>query len=81
MTIFAITFAGQGSQSPGMMAGLAAMPVVQKTFEEASDLIKVDLWSMVVNGPVELQNQTVNTQIIQSKIQNLKSEIKMYGRV
>ncbi len=62
MTKFAITFAGQGSQSPGMMAGLAAMPVVQKTFEEASDLIKVDLWSMVVNGPAELQNQTVNTQ-------------------
>ncbi len=45
-----------------MMAGLAAMPVVQKTFEEASDLINVDLWSMVVDGPVELQNQTVNTQ-------------------
>lgn len=38
------------------------MPVVQKTFEEASDLINVDLWSMVVDGPVELQNQTVNTQ-------------------
>ncbi|MEI6737676.1 MAG: ACP S-malonyltransferase, partial [Pseudomonadota bacterium] len=62
MTKFAMTFAGQGSQSPGMMAGLDAMPVVRRTFEEASVSIGVDFWKMVVEGPVELQNQTVNTQ-------------------
>ena len=62
MTKFAITFAGQGSQSVGMMAGFGDMPVVQRTFEEASDILKIDVWAMAVEGPVEIQNQTVNTQ-------------------
>ena len=62
MTKFAITFAGQGSQSVGMMAGFGDMPVVQGTFTEASDILNVDFWAMAVNGPAELQNQTVNTQ-------------------
>ena len=62
MTKFAITFAGQGSQSLGMMAGLAEITVVKETFEEASTSIGVDLWRLAVEGPVELQNQTVNTQ-------------------
>ena len=62
MTKFAITFAGQGSQSVGMMAGLAEIKVVKETFEEASTSIGVDLWRLAVEGPVELQNQTVNTQ-------------------
>jgi [acyl-carrier-protein] S-malonyltransferase len=61
-TKFAITFAGQGSQSIGMMAGFAGMPIVQRTFEEASDLLKLDLWKMVIEGPVEALAQTVNTQ-------------------
>ena len=38
------------------------MPVVQRTFEEASDILKVDLWKMIVEGPAEIQNQTINTQ-------------------
>ncbi|MEQ1517531.1 MAG: ACP S-malonyltransferase [Usitatibacteraceae bacterium] len=62
MSKFAITFAGQGSQSIGMMAGFADMPVVQRTFEEASDILGLDLWAMAVDGPLELQHQTVNTQ-------------------
>ena len=62
MTTFAITFAGQGSQSIGMMAGLAALPVVKSTFDEASMLLGLDLWQLAEAGPVELQNQTVNTQ-------------------
>lgn len=62
MTKFAITFAGQGSQSVGMMAGFGDMPIVQGTFTEASDILNVDFWAMAVNGPAELQNQTVNTQ-------------------
>ena len=59
---FAIVFAGQGSQSVGMMNGFDGLPVVQKTFEEASDILKLDLWRMVVDGPAESQNMTVNTQ-------------------
>ncbi len=62
MTKFAITFAGQGSQSVGMMAGFSSAPIIKRTFEEASDAISVDLWKMIVDGPAESQNQTVNTQ-------------------
>ena len=62
MNSFAITFAGQGSQSVGMMACFAGIPVVQSTFEEASDVLKIDLWKMVTDGPAEALNQTVNTQ-------------------
>lgn len=62
MTKFAITFAGQGSQSPGMMANLIDMPVVKHTFEEASAILNIDLLQMVVDGPAEVQNQTINTQ-------------------
>ena len=59
---FAVVFAGQGSQSVGMMNGFDATPLVRRTFEEASDILAFNLWDMMVNGPVELQNLTVNTQ-------------------
>jgi [acyl-carrier-protein] S-malonyltransferase len=62
MKKFAITFAGQGSQSVGMMAGLSFLPVVEQTFVEASDALGLDLWKLAAEGPVEAQNQTVNTQ-------------------
>jgi len=62
MSKFAVVFAGQGSQSVGMMNGFADMPVVQRTFEEASDILKLELWKMIVEGPAEVQNQTINTQ-------------------
>lgn len=58
----AFVFPGQGSQSVGMMAGLAHIPVVRETFVEASDLLKLDLWHMVTQGPAEDLSQTVNTQ-------------------
>jgi [acyl-carrier-protein] S-malonyltransferase len=45
-----------------MMAGFADMPVVQRTFEEAADILNLDMWAMAVDGPVEIQNRTVNTQ-------------------
>jgi [acyl-carrier-protein] S-malonyltransferase len=62
MAKFAIVFAGQGSQSVGMMAGFADTPVVQETFVEGSDILKIDLWKMTTDGPAEVQNQTINTQ-------------------
>ena len=58
----AIVFPGQGSQSLGMMKGLAAERAVESTFREASLLADVDYWSMVNEGPPEALNQTVNTQ-------------------
>ncbi|MBZ0105675.1 MAG: ACP S-malonyltransferase [Sulfuricella denitrificans] len=58
----AFVFPGQGSQSVGMMQGFDALPVVRKTFEEAGDVLKLDLWQMVSAGPAEVINQTINTQ-------------------
>ncbi|MFN3751764.1 MAG: ACP S-malonyltransferase [Thiobacillus sp.] len=58
----AFVFPGQGSQSVGMMQGLAARPEVRLTFSEASDALSEDLWTLVAEGPAERLNQTVNTQ-------------------
>lgn len=58
-------FPGQGAQQLGMMADLAAeYPIVKQTFEQASQAINQDLWSLVQNGPVEELNLTYNTQPI-----------------
>jgi len=58
----AFVFPGQGSQSVGMMQGLAERPEVRFTFSEASDALSQDLWTLVTEGPAEQLNQTVNTQ-------------------
>ena len=60
--MLAFVFPGQGSQSVGMMAGFAATPIVEKTFIEANEILGIDLWGMVRDGPAEALNQTVNTQ-------------------
>ena len=45
MATIALIFPGQGSQSPGMLKELAATyPVVQRRFQEASDVLGLDLW-------------------------------------
>ena len=58
----AFVFPGQGSQSVGMMNGYSDLPVIQETFQEASDILKQDFWSMAVNGPADDLNLTINTQ-------------------
>lgn len=59
----AFVFPGQGSQSVGMLADLAASyPEVKHTFERASDALGKDLWAIVSNGPEADLNQTHNTQ-------------------
>lgn len=58
---FAFFFPGQGSQSVGMMQGLADISIVRETFTEASDELGQDFWSMVTE-PNEALNQTANTQ-------------------
>ncbi|WP_058913980.1 ACP S-malonyltransferase [Entomohabitans teleogrylli] len=63
MTQFAFVFPGQGSQSPGMLASLAAeYPVVEETFREASDVLGYDLWALTQQGPAEELNKTWQTQ-------------------
>lgn len=59
MTQFAMVFPGQGSQTVGMLADLAATnPLVEKTFREASDALGYDLWQLVQQGPAEELNKT-----------------------
>ena len=59
----ALVFPGQGSQSVGMLAALAAeFPVVEATFTEASSVLGYDLWALVQQGPKELLDETERTQ-------------------
>ena len=58
----AFVFPGQGSQSVGMMAGFEAHPAIRATFDEASQVLGQDLWSLVSSGPESELNQTFNTQ-------------------
>jgi [acyl-carrier-protein] S-malonyltransferase len=59
----AFVFPGQGSQSVGMLAELAAAhPEVKATFDEASQGAGADLWALSQQGPEEGLNRTENTQ-------------------
>ena len=59
----ALVFPGQGSQSLGMLAELAAEhAVIRQTFEEASAGAGADLWALSQQGPEERLNQTEFTQ-------------------
>jgi [acyl-carrier-protein] S-malonyltransferase len=58
-------FPGQGSQSIGMLAPLAAGEsgaVVRATFDEASGVLGYDLWRLVQEGPEDQLNSTERTQ-------------------
>lgn len=59
----AFVFPGQGSQSPGMLAALAAAePVVEATFAEASAVLGYDLWRLCQQGPEAELGSTEKTQ-------------------
>ncbi len=59
----AIIFPGQGSQSVGMLAELAAAwPLVGETFAEASEALGLDLWQVTSQGPKDLLDRTDITQ-------------------
>jgi len=63
MTNFTFAFPGQGSQSTGMLADLAATyPVVIDTFKEASDVLGYDLWALTQDEASDALNQTDKTQ-------------------
>jgi [acyl-carrier-protein] S-malonyltransferase len=59
----AFVFPGQGSQSVGMYADLAAAhPLVPDTFAEASTALGYDLWKVTQEGPEEALSKTDVTQ-------------------
>ena len=56
-------FPGQGSQSVGMLATLAATaPAVIHTFAEASAALGYDLWELCQQGPADRLSETERTQ-------------------
>ena len=62
---FGFVFPGQGSQSIGMLAPLAAAEsgeVIRATFDEASGVLGYDLWRLVQEGPEDQLNSTERTQ-------------------
>jgi len=59
----AFVFPGQGSQSVGMMTEMAETYAdIKGTFAQASEVLGLDLWAMVTDGPAEELNQTQHTQ-------------------
>ena len=59
----AYVFPGQGSQSVGMLADVAAeFPLVEQVYAEASEVLGYDLWQLVQAGPAEQLNETHRTQ-------------------
>lgn len=63
MSHIAFIFPGQGSQSVGMLAELAAeYPVVGETFAEASEALGYNLWNLVQDGPESELGRTDRTQ-------------------
>ncbi len=63
MQKIAFVFPGQGSQKPGMLASLHEVyPEIGQTFDEASDVLSLDLWSIVSGNPEGLLDQTHITQ-------------------
>jgi len=63
MTNFSFIFTGQGSQSVGMMADFNGHPLIESTFNEASQILNVDFWKMATE-PNEEIHQTIHTQPI-----------------
>lgn len=58
----AFVFPGQGSQSVGMMSAYGDDAAIRATFDEASQALGEDLWSMATDGPAERLSLTTNTQ-------------------
>lgn len=59
----AFVFPGQGSQTVGMLSDLATShDSVKQVFEQASEVLSLDLWQLTQEGSVEQLNQTQNTQ-------------------
>lgn len=65
MTNLAFVFPGQGSQKIGMLAELAEQnPIIERTFNEASEVLGYDMWQLIQQGEQDEINLTQRTQPI-----------------
>lgn len=61
---FAFIFPGQGAQYPGMAKDFVqSYPVARQTLEEADDLLKYKLSTLILEGPEDKLTQTKNSQL------------------
>ena len=59
----AFLFPGQGAQTVGMGAALAAsLPAARQLFERAADILGYDLLKLCTEGPAEKLDSTVHSQ-------------------
>jgi [acyl-carrier-protein] S-malonyltransferase len=58
----AFVFPGQGSQSVGMLGDFETHPSVKDTLCQASEVLSLDIPTLIEQGPAELLNTTINTQ-------------------
>lgn len=81
MTQFAFVFHGQGSQTVGMLADMAASyPIVEETFADASAALGYDLWALTQQGPVEELNKTADAACAVSRVRCAVSRLATAGR-
>lgn len=82
MKPFAMVFPGQGSQSIGMLDKFGIKyPEIKNYFDEASSILKYDLWKLIEKGPLKELNKTYKTQpaILVSSVSIYKTWIKKGG--
>lgn len=58
----AMLFPGQGSHSLDMMCGFNSIPIINDTFEEASNILGYNLFKLIKYGPYKELNKTWKTQ-------------------
>lgn len=63
MPKIAFLFPGQGSQSVGIVRGLAAYPGAVELFQQASRDLELDLFDLCLNGPEEILSQDLYAQV------------------
>ena len=59
----AFLFPGQGSQSVGMVRGLASQPEARKIFQRAGETLGFDLFELCLRGPEEMLVLDFNAQV------------------
>ncbi|XP_055949970.1 probable malonyl-CoA-acyl carrier protein transacylase, mitochondrial [Argiope bruennichi] len=62
-TTSVILFPGQGSQYVGMGKSLLEYPQVKEMFDCASEILKYNLLDLCMNGPEDMLNMTVHSQV------------------